>query len=112
MIFLIEEHPEKLVYLEKLKEEDEKDTNRKRANLRKECRKQLQQMKRTVKNSPIFLSGDNTIDYKIISQFMNSKSKKVAVDRSLLTNLQRQQKGEEINRDTIIDGNEEGVGWG
>ena len=55
MIFLFEGHPEKLLYLEKLKEEDEKDTNRKRANLRKECRKQLQQMKRTVKNSPIFL---------------------------------------------------------
>jgi hypothetical protein len=33
MIFLFEEHPEKLVNLEKLKEEDEKDTNRKRVNL-------------------------------------------------------------------------------
>ena len=72
MMFLFEGHLEKLVYLEKLKEEDEKDTNRKQPNLRKECRKQLQQMKRTFKNSPIFFSGGNTIDYKIVSQFMNS----------------------------------------
>jgi hypothetical protein len=108
MIFLFEEHPEKLVNLEKLKEEDEKDTNRRQLNLRKECRNQLQQMKRTVKNSPIFLSGDNSIDYKIVSQFMNTKSKKVEVDRSLVENLQREQQGEEINRDAIIDGNEEG----
>jgi hypothetical protein len=28
MIFLFDEHPEKMVYLEKQKEEDEKDTNR------------------------------------------------------------------------------------
>jgi hypothetical protein len=54
-------------------------------------------------NAPIFLSGDNTIDYKVISQFMNTKSKKVAVDKSLVENFQREQQGEEINRNQMID---------
>jgi hypothetical protein len=50
----------------------------------------------------------HSIDYKIVSQFMNTKSKKVEVDRSLVENLQHEQQGEEINGDAIIDGNEEG----
>jgi hypothetical protein len=92
MIFLFDKHKETLVNLEELEDAAERDNNKKsRPFFRAECRKQLERMNRIEKNSPIILTGQDAINYRIISQFMNTKNKMVKVDKTLAAKFKRSQ---------------------
>ena len=52
-------------------------------NLTNECKLQLNHMTRTDKNFPVVVTGENCLDYSVISNYMNMKSKVVKVDKKL-----------------------------
>ena len=52
-------------------------------NFTKECKLQLNCMTRTENNFPVVVTGENCLDYSVISNYMNTKSKVVKVDKKL-----------------------------
>ena len=48
-----------------------------------ECKLQLNFMTGTEKNFPVVVTGENCLDYSVISNYMNMKSKVVKVDKKL-----------------------------
>ena len=48
-----------------------------------ECKLQLNHMTRTEKNCPVVVTGENCLDYSVISNYMNTKLKFVKVDKKL-----------------------------
>ena len=107
MFFLFDNHRDKLVYtdlLEEAHQQDESSRPRKktRPKLRKEMKKQLNAMNRREKNPPIHLDGANSITYKEISDFMNTKKNIVDVDKDLAVNFaNNSEEASVLSRNTV-----------
>ena len=116
MNYLYNNHDHLLVYKDALDQADAQDksvessrsSDKKRKRRRKgqqtnstnKCKLQLNRMTRTKKNCPVVVTGENCLDYSVISNYMNTKSKVVKVDKKLaeqatgVRSKQRQGRGE------------------
>ena len=99
MHYLYNNHYHLLVYKDALDQSDARDkavgssrsNNKKSKRGRKgqqkhftnECKLQLNCMTRTKKNCPVVVTGENCLDYSVIRNYMNTKSKVVKVDKKL-----------------------------
>ena len=99
MHYLYNNHDRLLVYKDALNQADARDKavessrsnnkNSKRrrkgqqTNFANECKLQLNRMTRTEKNCPVVVTGENCLDYSVISNYMNTKLKVVKVDKKL-----------------------------
>ena len=52
-------------------------------NITNECKLQLNRMTRTENNFPVVVTGENCLDYSVISNYMNTKLEDVKVDKKL-----------------------------
>ena len=52
-------------------------------NFTNECKLQLNCMTQTKENCPVVVTGENCLDYSVINNYMNTKSKVVKVDKKL-----------------------------
>ena len=74
MIYLFDKNQELLNFAGPLIIAHNKDNNGKhRRNLREECAKQVREMNRPNKKSPIKIEGEQSINYEIITEFANAK---------------------------------------
>ena len=99
MYYLYNNHDHMLVYKDKIGKsyaqdkavESSRSNDKKRKIIRKvqqtkftnECKLQLNRMTQTEKNCPVLVTGENCLDYSVISNYMNTKSKVVKVDKKL-----------------------------
>ena len=97
--YLYNNHDHLLVYKDALGQADARDkdvkssrsNNKKRKRIRKgqqtnvtnERKLQLNRMTRTEKNCPVVVTGENCLEYSVISNYMNTKSKVVKVHKKL-----------------------------
>ena len=52
-------------------------------NFMNKCKLQINRMTQTEKNFPVVVTGENCLDCSVISNYMNTKSKVVKVDKKL-----------------------------
>ena len=99
MHYLYNNHDHLIVYKNALDKADAQDkavesscsNDKKRKRRRKgqqtkftnECNLQLNCMTRTEKNCPVVVTGENCLEYSVISNYMNMKSKVIKVDKKL-----------------------------
>ena len=77
---------------------------RSRKKLKLMCAAQLKKMTRVLHNSPVRLSGDNSLNYGHIAAFMNTKSKVIKVDADIAKRI-AEEEGTVFNTDQVnIDG--------
>ena len=83
MLFLFDSHPLLLVDLEELREESLIG----RKNLKLKCKKLIESISRTEHNSPIRLTGDDSLTYNHIASFMNTKRRVVTVNADVAARM-------------------------
>jgi len=89
MMHLFDTSQCKLVHLEELVDAHESDillpprSQKKRSNLKKECKRQTEAMSRDLKNPPTWLEGSNTLNYDDMSRCMNAKKTIARADKQL-----------------------------
>lgn len=77
---------------------------RSRKKLKLMCAALLKKMTRVLHNSPVRLSGDNSLNYGHIAAFMNTKSKVIKVDADIAKRI-AEEEGTVVNMDQVnIDG--------
>ena len=77
---------------------------RSRKKLKLMCAALLKKMTRVLHNSPVRLSGDNSLNYGHIAAFMNTKSKVIKVDADIAKRI-AEEEGTVFNTDQVnIDG--------
>ena len=87
IVYLFDNYQELLSFIGPLIIANDKDTQRKgktRMCLQKEYNKQLDEMNRTNKKSPIKIIGETCLIYEIISTFANTKKRTAFVRKDLL----------------------------
>jgi len=83
MLFLFDSHPLLLVDLEELREESLIG----RKDLKLKCKKLIESISRTEHNSPIRLTGDDSLTYNHIASFMNTKRRVITVNADVAARM-------------------------
>ena len=106
MIHLFDTSQCKLAYLEELVDAHESDillpvrSQKKRSNLKKECKRQIEAMSRDLKNPPIRLEGSDALNYDDISRYMNAKKTIVRADKQLVRRMNTENDEGDDNNNT------------